>query len=292
MIYKIMNDQLDIQVKSKGAELTSIRSNTENLEYLWQGDPKWWSGQSYILFPIIGGLPGNGYRYDGKDWKMNAHGFARTSEFTVVENTARKLVLHIGQSEETLLQYPFIFDLFVSYELEDNSLIHGMTVVNRGEHVMPFSIGAHPGFNCPILPGEAMEDYRIEFEHKETISRRIKSNGLLSGETVPFLENSNIKPLTHSMFKKDAAILKNLKSDWLEIRNNKNSHVIRVEYPGFPDLGIWSAANDGPYVCIEPWYGVDSTHGDSQELEKKEGLIWLDPGNTFKCSYKMIFSKE
>lgn len=46
MIHQFGNADLTVRIKSFGAELTSIRSNRENLEYLWQGDLKWWAGQS------------------------------------------------------------------------------------------------------------------------------------------------------------------------------------------------------------------------------------------------------
>lgn len=111
---------------------------------------------------------------------------------------------------------------------------------------MPFSLGAHPGFHCPLLLGEQMSDYHLAFEQQET----------------------------------------------LEIRNTSNAHVLRVGLAGFPDLGIWSAANDGPFVCIEPWFGVDSTQGGDASFENKEGLVWLDAGKTFDCAYDMSFFKE
>jgi len=292
MIHQISNADLTVRIKSLGAELTGIRSNREFLEYLWQGDPKWWAGQSYILFPIIGGLVDGRYTIDGKSFEMKAHGFARTLEFEVAEQSETRLVLHLGQSAITLAQYPFAFDLFVSYELDGISLRHGMRVVNRSDVTLPFSLGAHPGFNCPLLPGEKMSDYRMDFELNETLTRRNKRNGLLTGEVAPFLENACTMPLDHALFKQDAAILKGVRSNWLEIRNACNSHVIRVGLSGFTDLGIWSAANDAPFVCIEPWFGVDSTQGDDPAFEKKEGLIWLDAGKTFDCAYDMSFMKE
>ena len=292
MIHQIANAELTVRVKAMGAELTSIRSNREDLEFLWQGDPKWWTGQSYILFPIIGGLVNGRYTLGGKSYDMKAHGFARNMVFAVAEQTDTRLVLHLGQNEATLAQYPFRFDLFVSYELDGSTLRHGLRVVNRNDEVMPFSVGAHPGFNCPLLPGETMSDYRLVFEQRETLESRIKTDGLLTGERVPFLTGSDSKPLDHSLFKNGAAILKGVQSRWLEIRNTRNPHVIRVGLAGFPDLGIWSAANDGPYVCIEPWFGVDSMHGDDPAFEKKEGLVWLEAGKTFDCSYDMSFWKE
>ena len=108
MIFQIANEDMTVRVKSIGAELTSIRSNREDLEYLWQGDPKWWTGQSYILFPIIGGLVDGRYTLDGKAYEMNAHGFARNMDFAVAEQTDTRLVLHLGPNDDTLAQYPFL----------------------------------------------------------------------------------------------------------------------------------------------------------------------------------------
>ena len=54
---------------------------------------------------------------------------------------------------------------------------------------MLFSIGAHPGFKCPIFKNEKMEDYFLEFEKIEKIDRRKLGKGGLSGERQKFLEN-------------------------------------------------------------------------------------------------------
>jgi galactose mutarotase-like enzyme len=292
MVYEIGNECLKIKVKSLGAELTSIRDEEDGLEYLWQGDPAYWSGQSYILFPIIGGLPEDAYRYKGQSFVMKSHGFARGTEFEMVEQTSARLVFRMRDSAETHAQYPFRFELLVTYAIEGNQLMHGLSVVNRGDGEMLFSIGAHPGFNCPLLPGESMEDYRLEFEREENLERREKSGGLLTGERHPFLVGSSIKPLSHELFQSGAAILKGVRSNWLEIRSTRNPHVIRIQFGGFTDLGVWSSAGNAPFVCIEPWFGVDSTKGDSPDFELKEGIVRLAAGKTFSCAYVMTFSKE
>ena len=43
----LKNEMLTIQVSEHGAELQSIRK--DDYEYLWQGNPDIWSGQSPIL---------------------------------------------------------------------------------------------------------------------------------------------------------------------------------------------------------------------------------------------------
>lgn len=292
MVYEIGNECLKIKVKSLGAELTSIQAVEDGLEYLWQGDPAYWGGQSYILFPIIGGLPDDGYRYREQPYRMKSHGFARNTEFEIVEQTGTRLVFRMQESDKTLAQYPFRFELLISYAIEGNQLMHGLSVVNRGNGEMLFSIGAHPGFNCPLLPGESMTDYRLEFEREEDLEGRVKSGGLLTGERLPFLSGTRIKLLSHELFQNGAAILKGVRSNWLEIRNGRNKHVIRIQFGGFTDLGIWSSAGKGPFVCIEPWFGVDSTQGDFPDIERKEGILRLLAGKTFSCAYMMIFLKE
>ncbi len=53
--YQVKNDVLSVSVDTSGAGLTSIKDKT-GLEYLWQGNPDYWSGQAPILFPICGSL--------------------------------------------------------------------------------------------------------------------------------------------------------------------------------------------------------------------------------------------
>ena len=47
------NENVSVTLKSLGAELTSIK-DASGTEYLWQGNPEFWSGQAPVLFPIVG----------------------------------------------------------------------------------------------------------------------------------------------------------------------------------------------------------------------------------------------
>ena len=55
MKYYLENEYLALTFDTLGATLTSIK-NPLGLEYLWQGDPKYWSSQAPVLFPICGSL--------------------------------------------------------------------------------------------------------------------------------------------------------------------------------------------------------------------------------------------
>ena len=51
MEYTLKNKELTVIFESKGATLHSIKDN-DGVEYLWEGDPEYWSGQAPVLFPI------------------------------------------------------------------------------------------------------------------------------------------------------------------------------------------------------------------------------------------------
>ena len=70
MIFKAENEYLSIEVKKYGAELSSLKSKESGIEYLWQGNPDVWYGQSPILFPIVGQILDNKYRVDGIEYEM------------------------------------------------------------------------------------------------------------------------------------------------------------------------------------------------------------------------------
>lgn len=287
MIHTIGNDTLEVSIKSLGAELTSLKTVSDNFEFLWQGDATYWKGQAYNLFPIIGGIPDDKYALGGCEYIMKSHGFVRNSEFEAVEKSDTSLCLRLKSDAATLESYPYRFELFITYRVEGNTLHHGYRVNNLDTGDMLFSIGGHPGFHCPLYAGESMEDYRLVFEKPEFLERRLKVGSLLSGEKKPFMAGEQEKQLTHSLFYDGAVILDAVRSEWLEIRSGRNPRVIRVEFGGFPYLGIWSSMNDGPFVCIEPWFGIDSSAGDPYDLDKKEGMLRLEPGKSFACEYRI-----
>ena len=51
----LKSDHLDVEFQTLGGALSSIKDK-EGVEYLWQGDPTYWSGQAPVLFPICGSV--------------------------------------------------------------------------------------------------------------------------------------------------------------------------------------------------------------------------------------------
>jgi galactose mutarotase-like enzyme len=284
-MYLIKKGRYRITVRSYGAELCSFLDTESMKEYIWQADPQVWSRHAPVLFPIVGKLQHDTYTFQGETYHLPQHGFARDQTFKMVELTDNSLLFELRETEATLKQYPFPFLLQIKYVLEDNTVTVGYRVQNPGEEDLYFSIGGHPGFNCPLQAGELFTDYFLEFEQAETLERYLVEEGLLTGETEKVLQDERVLPLQDDLFAKDALVLKEFASSQLALKSNKHPHQITVQFKNFPYLGIWSKPVGASFVCIEPWYGVASTIGSSTDLTQKEGILPLAPGQDFTCSY-------
>jgi galactose mutarotase-like enzyme len=285
----IKTSEIKVEVASKGAELRSIKG-PKGLEYLWQGDPAFWPRRSPLLFPIIGALPGGAYSYAGKSYKMGNHGFVRDLEFRQTESSSASLRYELESDEASLAIYPFRFKLAVVYSVRGSSLEVGYELSNSGGERMFFSIGGHAAFRAPIEQGEKRSDFDLVFERRETIDRHfLNSDNLRTGETERFLDGKDRVALSGALFERGAIVLKDHASRKLALRSRSSGRYVELSFPDFPQLGIWSpkdnASGECPFVCIEPWFGVMPLADSSPELEKKEAVLFLEPGGVFRSAY-------
>lgn len=285
MIHYIENDCLRVGVKELGAELTSIVSKETGSEFMWQGNPDIWSGQSPILFPIIGRLIDDKYTLNGKEYEMPKHGFARRMLWECVHKTDNCVRFLLKDTEDTLKIYPFSFELTVTFSLEDNRLTVIHSVTNKGENMMYFSLGAHPAFNCKI--GD-----KLVFEKNETLDK-IKIDlvhSLRLPETYPLLSNEREIVITEDIFNEDALITKGVQSDEITLVSEGLGRRISFKLGHAPYLGIW-AKPGAPYVCIEPWCGVNDEQDVKVDFSEKEGIIPLASGEKFRFQWSAEFTE-
>ncbi len=285
----IQNDTLKITSTAKGAELTGILSEANGIEYLWQADPAVWPRHAPVLFPIVGQVENGTYEVDGKRYSLPQHGFARDMEFEVFSESPEAVTYLLKNTEDTLQKYPFRFELHVTYSLDGNTLTTKYDVINTDDKEIFFSIGAHPGFNCPLTKDEKFEDYYLEFDQDETIGKHLLDGGLLSGKTERILENQNKIDVSKDVFKQDALVFKNLKSEKISLKSKTSPHFVSMEFKGFPFYGIWAKPGTDRFVCLEPWNGIASTKGSTPDFKNKEGVLKLEKGKSFSCSFDLIF---
>jgi galactose mutarotase-like enzyme len=287
----IHNDFIAIDIDTKGAELMSIKSIKDGLEYLWQADPKVWSRHAPILFPIVGRLKQGRTIIEGETYSMGQHGFARDLEFQIIGKTSESISYELLYNEETLKKYPYKFNLLVEYTLMENKLEVSYKVKNIDDKIIYFSIGAHPGFSCPLFENEKFEDYFLQFSSKEDADIYLLEDGMFSGEKAPHLKEDTIIPITRELFINDALVYEKLNSSSISINSRKHQRGIKVNFEGFPYLGIWSRPQgDGDFVCIEPWFGLSDFKDSDGIYKNKRGMLSLEEGKCFECKFVIEIS--
>lgn len=283
MITTISNKHITIEVNSLGAELWSLKKVEEDYEYLWQGNPEFWTGRSPVLFPNVGACRNNEMKVDGKVYPIGNHGFPRKTEFELIQSDDAKLVYRLVSNEETLKMYPYKFDLRLSYTLEESQVVIGYEVINTDNNEIFFQLGTHPGFNVPMEDGLSFEDYYIYFDQEESARRHFfdGANLLVTGKDEDGL-NGKQMALKHELFYEGATIFRGINSKELILKSDKGQRQVKLSYDKFSYLGVWQM-KDAPYVCIEPWTGISDPDNYTGEFKDKEMIMSLDAGCDYKC---------
>lgn len=269
---------LEIKTTSKGAELISCKLNGE--EKIHDGE-SFWNRHAPILFPIVGKLKDNQTEIEGKIYKMGQHGFARDMEFKKIGEN--KYVL--TSNAETLEKYPYEFELYVSYEVENNKLITKYNVQNKSNKVIMFGIGGHPAFKCDYSSGNC----KLEFENEENNIEVLQlEDGLIAKkvEKEKYILGNTIK-LDKDIFNSDAIIMKNISSNKITLKQNEEK-ILTFNFKDFPYLAVWSKQG-APFVCIEPWFNTADKIDSSGKFEEKENIIKLKQNENFECKYEVEF---
>lgn len=284
--YVLENEHLRVTVSGLGAELSSIRDVKTQQEYLWNGDEKYWPRQAPVLFPFVGLAKNRQYTYNGKTYAMTQHGFARDMEFRCISQDEAALWLRLCSDEETMKNYPFQFVLDIGYKLTGRSLKVVWKVFNPSDQRMYFSIGAHPGFMCPLKDGEKQSSYFIDFHTDKDIEYHlIKHDGLVGiyGERLP-LEHG-VTAIDEHMFDRDALIVENRQTQAVSLLDAEKNPYITVRFDA-PLFGLWSPVKkSAPFVCIEPWYGrCDDVDFEGTLQDRAYGQM-LEGGKIFEREY-------
>lgn len=220
---------------------------------------------------------------------MNQHGFARDMEFSLLSQSDKELWFCLSSDQETLGKYPYEFVLKLGYRLLEDGVLVLWQVENPGKEEMPFAIGGHPAFNCPIEEGKSQTDYLLYIDAKDqVVSTRLGSSGLATEEKdVYVLSEDGFLPITKELFDKDALVIEHDQAKKVALcgQNKKPYLTVTMEAPLF---GIWSPpGKNAPFICIEPWYGRCDREGYKGELRDREWENVIAPGEVFRAEYQI-----
>ena len=279
---KITNGVLTVEILETGAEIQSVK-NADGKEFIWNGDPAYWTGRAPIMFPICGGLKEDKYTYNGGEYTLPKHGFAKLMEYEVESKEDSKVTMLLKSNEETKKAFPFDFEMRVIFALDDNKLITTYSVTNKGEDMF-FSVGSHEAYAIP----DGIENYHIQFDKDVTLNSYILDGNLLEDNYITVLENGNKFPLKDEYFAVDALVFKNVDFKKASLVSNNGERKITVEFPDCDYFLLWKKPQ-AKYLCLEPWAGVQDIIGSEYDISKKEGIVSLLAGKEYTNTHTITF---
>jgi galactose mutarotase-like enzyme len=285
----LQNNKLNVSIAKQGGELKSILYVKDNTELLWQGDNAVWARNAPVLFPIVGKLKHDGFMYDNQFYHLLQHGFARDCLFEVIHQSNFSVTFSLKANETTLAKYPFLFELELSYTLNEGKMEVKYCIKNTDTKTLPFSIGGHPGFKVPFYKHEKVEDYFLQFEQQVYQLTELE-NGLRKSTTKELkLSNAQLQ-LNSTLFDADALVFENSQINEVQLNSKNHSLSIGLQCQNWTHFGIWSKKGDLKFVCLEPWMGVADSVNAGTNLFEKEGIVILNPNEQKEMSYYIIIN--
>ncbi len=275
---------LKIRIENKGAELTRIKFN--NKEMLHNGK-EFWDRQAPILFPTVGRLKDNKTIINDRTYEIPQHGFAKDMEFELIKETENEKIYKTKSNKETLKMYPFEFELYTKYIINENTLIVEYEIINKDNKEMIFGIGGHPGFKLDM----PQEEYYFELEGEEDKVEFMEVEGsyISNKPAKNILKDNKIIEITKDTFINDAIMMKKLKSNKITLKQKRdNKKILEFNFKDFPILAIWSMP-EAPFICLEPWFNYADRVKETGYFKDKEGIVTLKPKQQFNCKFSVEF---
>lgn len=290
---ELKNDELQVKINEHGAELTSVKSVDDQIEYMWQANPKFWGRHAPVLFPIVGRLKDDQYTVNGQTYHMTQHGFARDMDFMVIEHEDDHAVFQLEASDETREKFPFEFTLQVTFTLDGHMLSVHYTVTNpSGDVTLPFSIGGHPAFNVPLEPANGdFSDYSITVAPKKAYQQIPLVGPYNDVKHEKTLNLTTPMVLDHDLFNQDALILDlDHVETTLMLSTGLNDHGVALTLQDAPYVGIWSPyPKRAPFVCLEPWWGIADNVDSDGDFMHKMNIHTAAPKASFNAGFQIRF---
>ena len=286
------NWALRLEIADKGAELSRVWDKDAGCERLWSADPAIWNRHAPILFPFVGKVIDGKYRLEGREYEMKTqHGFARDLDFVCTEEGPGAVTQVLCSSEKTLGRYPCPFRLTVRHRLDSENprLLHiEWQVSNTGDKTMYYSIGGHPGFLPP--QGLNKEELFLGFPGREMLR-------YISADPAGFALPDAVHTLTlrdgrtpYGASLPETWIFEGHQVPAVQLLRPEGSPWVTLRCQAFPILAVWAKA-EGPFVCLEPWFGRTDNEGFTGELSEKVCEERLAPGESKEIAYSIEFHR-
>ena len=273
-IYKIENSFAEVELS--GSNLKSFKVIKDLNKYdLVRFEPDGYV-KSFVMAPWVNRIQDGQFDCDKGNFNLlseNLYNIPHAIHGTVMMKTWD---IHSKESDSVTLKTDFgnlwPYDAEITYEirLDENNLIHELTIKNNDTSRMPFSAGWHPWFNRSIGSGEVKlyftEMYRWELENNIPTSRKDKS--LSFDPSKGFYPKPGLLDDCFRIEDQSKAILK-----WPEIELTIQSSI------ECGHLVVYTPSDDkAGLICVEPQTSTINCFQLHDKGVEDTGIILLEPG--------------
>ncbi|MBR0137142.1 MAG: hypothetical protein IJM15_01910 [Erysipelotrichaceae bacterium] len=278
--FHISNGLVEAVISNQAAEVRSFKSVKDQIEMVWQRNPEFWFNCNPTLFPFIGRLNQEDcFEYEGKQYTMTQHGFARRALFDVDYVKEDEVQVSLTDENDDIYHkyYPFHFRLSVNFKLDGYRLDIRHHLYNlETEKKLPFEIGFHPAFNVPMTQDKKFEDYWLIFEKEEQ---------LVAGEC-EFGTSDRLRIIDGMDGPRQSFFFRNhqIKSDYVDLTDGE--HTLRLGIKDYETIGVWRRNDVTPFISIEPQYPAALNDLPQENvLRKDRPNPMLKAGSEFETYY-------
>jgi aldose 1-epimerase len=259
-----------------------------------------------ILFPFPNRIREGRFTFEGQDYQFDVprpgansiHGLVLNRPWKVekaeaTDETGARLVSSIKSSDfpDIVRQYPFPFNLRITYKLKDGVLSLLADMENLGQRNMPMGFGIHPYFRAPLSKSSGPQDCQIKLPARKYWELR---DFLPTGKILEASGRYNLRDgVSAADIRFDDVFTDLIMTDGVSrcVVDDKRAkmRMILESDPIFREMVLYTPPGR-PALCFEPYTcPTDATNLRQRGMDV--GIIVLKPGQTISAAVKIIFRR-
>ena len=259
-----------------------------------------------ILFPFPNRIRGGRFSFEGRNYQFDVpepkansiHGLVLDRPWKVEKAEATDedgacLVSSIKAADfpDIIRQYPFPFNLRVTYTLRDGVLSLVADTENLGQRNMPMGFGIHPYFRFPLSESSSPQDCQI----KVPVGRYWELEDLLpTGNILDASEKYDLKDGVSAADKKfddvftDVVVAGEVSRCVVDDKKARMRTIVESD-PIFREIVVYNPPGRSA-VCFEP-YTCPTDAINLHQRGMDVGIIVLKPGESTSMSVKVVLER-
>lgn len=234
-------------------------------------------GGNPILFPFAGRCHveeevGHWLDMEGEKRPIPQHGFARHSEFELLDCRENRFTARLIPNDVSKTAYPYDYEFVVTYLMEELGFKVEFQLTNHESFAIPWAPGHHFYFNVPWHDGLNRGDYQLRLPAKRAL--RHLPNGKLQPEILD--KKKEIYSLSDPKLINRIHLY--LQSNECTLNPAGGEEPVHIRFLETEPLNngrsivTWSPDEETPYYCIEPWMSPPNSPAH------RNGLQFVNPG--------------